>query len=51
MEIGIDSFIATGAYDGGLSSAENITAMEALLSKIAFADQAGLHVFGLGGTS
>jgi probable LLM family oxidoreductase len=48
MEIGIDSFIATGAYDGGLSSAENITAMEALLSKIAFADQAGLHVFGLG---
>jgi hypothetical protein len=31
-----------------LSSAENITAMKALLSKIAFADQAGLHIFGLG---
>ncbi|OOG19381.1 luciferase [Sphingobacterium sp. CZ-UAM] len=48
MEIGIDSFIATGAYNGRLSSEENMTAMEALLSKIAFADQAGLHVFGLG---
>ncbi|GAA4177043.1 LLM class flavin-dependent oxidoreductase [Sphingobacterium ginsenosidimutans] len=48
MEIGIDSFIATGAYNDGLRPEENMMAMEALLSKIAFADQAGLHVFGLG---
>ncbi|MGI9582282.1 LLM class flavin-dependent oxidoreductase [Chryseobacterium sp. RRHN12] len=48
MEIGIDSFIATGAYDGLLRPEKNIEAMENLLSKIEFADQAGLHVFGLG---
>lgn len=48
MEIGIDSFIATGAYNGGLRPEENMAAMESLLSKIEFADQAGLHVFGLG---
>ncbi|MBO9634897.1 MAG: LLM class flavin-dependent oxidoreductase, partial [Chitinophagaceae bacterium] len=48
MEIGIDSFIATGAYDGPLNAQENLQAMEALLAKIEFADQAGLHVFGLG---
>lgn len=48
MEIGIDSFIATGAYDGPLNPQENVAAMEALLSKIEFADHAGLHVFGLG---
>ena len=48
MEIGIDSFIATGAYNDGLRPEENMMAMETLLSKIEFADQAGLHVFGLG---
>lgn len=48
MEIGIDSFIATGAYNDGLRPEENMVAMEALLSKIVFADQAGLHIFGLG---
>lgn len=48
MEIGIDSFIAIGAYDGLLRPEKNIEAMENLLSKIEFADQAGLHVFGLG---
>ncbi|HEY6083566.1 MAG TPA: Atu2307/SP_0267 family LLM class monooxygenase [Chitinophagaceae bacterium] len=48
MEIGIDSFIATGAYDGPLNPKENLQAIEALLAKIEFADQAGLHVFGLG---
>ncbi|MDF2192084.1 Atu2307/SP_0267 family LLM class monooxygenase [Paraflavitalea sp. CAU 1676] len=48
MEIGIDSFIATGAYEGPLNPQENVAAMEALLSKIEFADHAGLHVFGLG---
>lgn len=39
MEIGIDSFIATGAYNDGLRPEENMMAMEALLSKIAFADR------------
>lgn len=48
MEIGIDSFIATGAYEGALSPAKNVEAIEALLTKIEFADQIGLHVFGLG---
>jgi len=48
MEIGIDSFIATGAYNDPLSPEENQKAIEALLAKIEFADQAGLHVFGLG---
>lgn len=48
MEIGIDSFIATGAYDGPLNPQQNLDAMEALLAKIEFADRAGLHVFGLG---
>lgn len=48
MEIGIDSFIATGAYEGALSSDKNVEAIETLLSKIEFADQMGLHVFGLG---
>src|SRR6516162_11088057 len=48
MEIGIDSFIATGAYDGPLNPKENLSAMESLLAKIEFAEQAGLHVFGLG---
>ncbi|MBO9620925.1 MAG: LLM class flavin-dependent oxidoreductase [Niabella sp.] len=48
MEIGIDSFIATGAYEGPLNPQENLQAIEAVLAKIEFADQAGLHVFGLG---
>lgn len=48
MEIGIDSFIATGAYEDTLNPGENASAMEALLAKIEFADRAGLHVFGLG---
>ncbi|WP_143304665.1 LLM class flavin-dependent oxidoreductase [Chitinophaga vietnamensis] len=48
MEIGIDSFIATGAYEGPLNPAENLQAMENLLRKIELAEQAGLHVFGLG---
>ncbi|WP_212004476.1 LLM class flavin-dependent oxidoreductase [Chitinophaga sp. HK235] len=48
MEIGIDSFIATGAYGGPLNPQENLLAMETLLAKIEFAEQAGLHVFGLG---
>ena len=48
MEIGIDSFIATGAYEGPLNPRENQQAMETLLARIEFADQVGLHVFGLG---
>lgn len=48
MEIGIDSFIATGAYDGTLNTEGNTAAMDILLKKIEYADQIGLHVFGLG---
>lgn len=48
MEIGIDSFIATGAYEGPVNPRKNQQAMEALLAKIEFAEQAGLNVFGLG---
>lgn len=48
MEIGIDSFIATGAYEGPLNPGENQEAIETLLARIEFADKAGLHVFGLG---
>lgn len=51
MEIGIDSFIATGAYEGALNPQQNIEAIEALLSKIEHADKMGLHVFGLGNTT
>ena len=48
MEIGIDSFIATGAYDGPANPKRNQQAMEALLAKIELAEHAGLDVFGLG---
>jgi len=48
MEIGIDSFAATGAYNSPLDAQQNMDAMEALLKKIEYSDQMGLHVFGLG---
>ncbi|MFS4469849.1 LLM class flavin-dependent oxidoreductase [Chryseobacterium sp. T20] len=48
MEIGIDSFITTGAYEGPLNTAGNMTAMDSLINRIVFAEQHGLHVFGLG---
>jgi len=45
MEIGIDSF-ASAMYGNNTLSSE--AAMEQLLERIAFADEAGLHVFGIG---
>ena len=45
MEIGIDSF-ASAMY--GRHSLSSVDAMEQLLDRIAFADEAGLHVFGIG---
>ena len=45
MEIGIDSF-ASAMY--GNNSLSGDVAMEQLLDRIAFADEAGLHVFGIG---
>jgi probable LLM family oxidoreductase len=45
MEIGIDSF-ASAMY--GSNSLSSVDAMEQLLDRIAFADQAGLDVFGIG---
>ncbi len=45
MEIGIDSF-ASAMY--GSNSLNSLDAMEQLLDRIAFADQAGLDVFGIG---
>jgi probable LLM family oxidoreductase len=47
MEVGIDSFAATNANDR-LDAAGNIKEMASLLARIAAADQAGLHVFGIG---
>ncbi|WP_295672038.1 LLM class flavin-dependent oxidoreductase [uncultured Mucilaginibacter sp.] len=48
MEIGIDSFAATGDLNNALDAKGNIKAMEQLLARIEFADQAGLDVFGIG---
>jgi probable LLM family oxidoreductase len=45
MEIGIDSF-ASAMY--GTNTLSSVAAMEQLLDRIAFADQAGLDVFGIG---
>lgn len=45
MEIGIDSF-ASAMY--GSKSLSSVDAMEQLLDRIAFADEAGLDVFGIG---
>jgi probable LLM family oxidoreductase len=45
MEIGIDSF-ASGMY--GSNSLSSVDAMEQLLARITFADEAGLDVFGIG---
>ncbi|MHA4842792.1 Atu2307/SP_0267 family LLM class monooxygenase [Flavitalea antarctica] len=45
MEIGIDSF-ASAMY--GSNSLSSVDAMEQLIDRIAFADEAGLDVFGIG---
>jgi probable LLM family oxidoreductase len=48
MEIGIDSFAATGNLYSALDARGNIDSMEQLLARIEFADRAGLDVFGIG---
>jgi probable LLM family oxidoreductase len=48
MEIGIDSFAATGNLESALDAQGNMQAMEDLLARIEFADQVGLDVFGIG---
>lgn len=48
MEVGIDSFAATNAKDTKLDAAGNMNEMANLLARIEAADQAGLHVFGIG---
>src|ERR1700709_2711644 len=45
MEIGIDSFVSAMYGSNGLRS---VDAMEQLLKRIAFADEVGLDVFGIG---
>src|SRR6195952_102978 len=45
MEIGIDSF-ASAMY--GTNTLSSVDAMEQLLDRIAFADEVGLDVFGIG---
>ncbi len=48
MEIGIDSFAASVDYDIGNQAQSNARAIEELIERIVFADQMGLHVFGIG---
>jgi len=47
MEIGIDSFAANTATDGG-TAANNVIVMQELLERIEQADRSGLDVFGIG---
>ncbi|MFB6456604.1 LLM class flavin-dependent oxidoreductase [Chitinophaga sp. Hz27] len=48
MEIGIDSFAATKSQSGSHDAAADMKEMDNLLARIVKADQAGLHVFGIG---
>ncbi len=48
MEIGIDSFAATGNLETALDARGNMQAIEELLVRIEYADQVGLDVFGIG---
>ncbi|MBV8253094.1 MAG: LLM class flavin-dependent oxidoreductase [Chitinophaga sp.] len=48
MEVGIDSFAATKSQSGQHDPAADMREMENLLRRIDLADQAGLHVFGIG---
>src|ERR1700752_5138024 len=48
MEIGIDSFAATGELENPLNAGGNMRSMNELLERIAFADKSGLNVFGIG---
>lgn len=48
MEIGIDSFASNAGSNSGNYTAASMQAMEELIERIAYADQAGLDVFGIG---
>lgn len=48
MEIGIDSFAKISATDNTQKPDDNVDVMHRLLERIEYADQAGLHVFGIG---
>jgi probable LLM family oxidoreductase len=48
MEIGIDSFAAASIGSGDDASLDRIIALEQLLDRIAYADECGLDVFGVG---
>ena len=48
MEIGIDSFAATILRDDKSTASDSVQAIEELLERIAYADKAGLDVFGIG---
>jgi len=48
MEIGIDSFAKISSTDITSAHDEPVVVMDRLLERIAYADQAGLDVFGIG---
>ena len=48
MEIGIDSFAKISATDNTQKTDDHVDVMQRLLERIQYADQAGLHVFGIG---
>ena len=48
MEIGIDSFAASGYLNPDGTQVSNADALEQLLERMECADRAGLHVFGIG---
>jgi len=48
MEIGIDSFAKISASDNTQKTDDHVDVMQRLLERIQYADQAGLHVFGIG---
>jgi probable LLM family oxidoreductase len=48
MEIGIDSFAAATVSDSTNRTFNDTNAMDSLLERIEYADQTGLHIFGIG---
>jgi len=48
MEIGIDSFAKISTTDNNQQNSHHVGVMRDLLQRIEYADQAGLHIFGIG---
>jgi probable LLM family oxidoreductase len=48
MEIGVDSFAATGVHDGSGDAARNAELLQQLIEQIELADRVGLDAFGIG---